>query len=122
MSTSDIIYLLITGTLAGIVSGFFGVGGGIIIVPALVLIFGFTQHMAQGTSLAVLLFPVGMFAVYNYYKHGSVNFKYAAILIVVFILGSYIGSKLALNIPDKMLKRVFGLLMFLVGLRMMLKG
>ncbi len=93
------------GLSAGIIAGALGVGGGIIIVPALVFIFGMSQHHAQGTSLAVLLFPIGILAVFNYYRKGYVNFKYALILIVAFVLGSYFGSLLSVNIPDSTLKK-----------------
>ncbi len=118
MAIQDIILLIVIGLMAGIVGGTLGVGGGIIIVPALVFFFGMTQHMAQGTSLAVLLFPVGLFAVLNYYKKGYVNFKFALILIAAFLLGSYIGSALSVNIPDRILKKIFGLLMLVVSVRM----
>ena len=114
----DILILILIGIMAGIVAGTLGVGGGIIIVPALVFIFGMTQHQAQGTSLAVLLFPVGIMAVWNYYKKGFVNFKFAFILIAAFLLGSYIGSIISVNLPDKALKKIFGLLMLIVGIKM----
>ncbi len=106
--------------MAGIIAGALGVGGGIIIVPALVFIFGMTQHQAQGTSLAVLLFPIGILAVLNYYKKGYVNFKFAIVLIIAFILGSYIGSLISINLPDKALKKIFGVLMLVAGLKMIL--
>lgn len=106
------------GILAGLVAGTLGVGGGIIIVPALVFILGLTQHQAQGTSLAVLLFPVGILAVINYSKNGFVNYKFAAILIITFILGSYLGSIISINLPGKLLKKIFGILMFIAALKM----
>lgn len=118
MTVNEIIILGIVGILAGIVAGTLGVGGGIIIVPALVFILGFTQHHAQGTSLAVLLFPVGILAVINYHKEGFVNYKFAAILIIAFIIGSYFGSLIALNINDRILKKIFGVLMIIAALKM----
>ena len=118
MAISDIIILVLIGLSAGFIGGALGVGGGIIIVPALVFIFGMTQHHAQGTSLAVLLFPVGILAVINYYKRGYVNFKFALILIVAFVLGSYFGSLFSISLPESTLKRLFGILMLVAGLRM----
>ncbi len=118
MTVSEIITLGIIGILAGFVAGALGVGGGIIIVPALVFILGFTQHQAQGTSLAVLLFPVGILAVLNYHKQGYVNYKFAFILIVTFIIGSYFGSLMSINLPDKILRKIFGILMIIAAIRM----
>lgn len=118
MAFSDLFILILIGLSAGFVAGALGVGGGIIIVPALVFIFGMTQHHAQGTSLAVLLFPIGILAVINYYRKGFVNFKFALILIVAFVLGSYFGSLFAVSLPDNTLKKIFGVLMLLAGLRM----
>jgi len=118
MAISDIIILVLIGLSAGFIGGALGVGGGIIIVPALVFIFGMTQHHAQGTSLAVLLFPVGILAVLNYYRKGYVNFKFALILIVAFVLGSYFGSLFSISLPESTLKKLFGVLMLAAGLRM----
>ncbi len=118
MSMQDIILLIIIGITAGFVAGSMGVGGGIIIVPALVFFYGMTQHQAQGTSLAVLLFPIGILAAMNYYKKGYVNVKFAIILILAFIIGSYFGSLIAVNLPAKTLKKIFGLLMLFAGIRM----
>jgi uncharacterized protein len=118
MGLTTLLLLIITGLLAGFVGGAMGVGGGIIIVPALVFIMGFTQHEAQGTSLAVLLFPIGILAVFNYAKSGYVNYKYALILILAFVIGSYFGSVVSVHLPDRILKKTFGLLMLIVGLKM----
>lgn len=118
MAISDIIILVLIGLSAGFIGGALGVGGGIIIVPALVFVFGMTQHHAQGTSLAVLLFPVGILAVINYYKKGYVNFKFALILIVAFVLGSYFGSLFSISLPESTLRKLFGVLMLIAGLRM----
>jgi len=118
MTISEIIVLGIIGIIAGFVAGALGVGGGIVIVPALVFILGFSQHQAQGTSLAVLLFPVGILAVLNYHKQGYVNYKFALILIITFIAGSYLGSLLSINLPDKILKKVFGVLMIMAAIKM----
>ena len=119
MDITSLIFLILIGFLAGIISGFAGVGGGIIVVPALVLFLGFSQAQAQGTSLAMMLPPIGILAAYNYFKSGYVNIKYAAILAVVFIIGSYFGSKVAVGLPEITLKRIFGVLMLLVAFKMM---
>ncbi|OFY65937.1 MAG: permease, partial [Bacteroidetes bacterium RBG_13_43_22] len=97
-----------------------GIGGAIIMVPALVFIMGFSQQMAQGTSLAVMLPPIGIIAAYNYWKVGQVNIKFALILAAAFIVGSYFGSKFALNIPQPVLKKIFGVLLILVAAKMLL--
>lgn len=120
MGIQQIILIIIIGLLAGFVGGSLGVGGGIIIVPALLFLLGFSQHEAQGTYLAVLLFPIGILGVLNYYKHGYVHFKFAAILIVAFLLGSYLGSLLAVNLPDKVLTKIFGIFMLFVSIKMIL--
>ncbi len=112
--------LIAIGLLGGFVAGSLGVGGGIIIVPALIFILGLTQHEAQGTSLAMMLAPIGILAAFNYYKAGYVNVRYAVILMVVFILGGYFGSLFAVSLPDAALKKIFGVLMLIVGLRMII--
>ncbi len=118
MSINEVILLIIIGFLAGIVGGSLGLGGGIIIVPALVFILGFSQHYAQGTSLAVLLFPIGILAVINYTKNGYVNYKSAIILMLAFVAGSYLGSEISVHLPEKILKKVFGIFLLLVSLKM----
>jgi len=120
MSVSMLILLLVIGIITGVVAGMFGIGGAIVMVPALVFIMGFSQHMAQGTSLAVMLPPIGIIATWNYWKAGQVNFKFALILAVAFLVGSYFGSKLALNIPQNILKKLFGVLLLLVAAKMFL--
>jgi hypothetical protein len=89
-------------------------------IPALVFLLGINQLTAQGTSLAVMLPPIGIIAAYNYYKAGQVNIKYAIILAIFFLVGSYFGSKLALNIPQPLLKKIFGVLLLLVAAKMLL--
>lgn len=120
MTVQQIIILLITGLLAGFVSGSMGVGGAIIIVPFLVFFLGLSQHQAQGTSLMVLVFPVGIFAVMNYFKSGYINMKFALFLIIAFMLGSYLGSLMAINMPAKMLQKIFAGLLVLIGIKMLL--
>ena len=114
-----LLLLIGIGILTGFMAGMLGIGGAIIMIPALVLLLGFSQQGAQGTSLAVMLPPIGIIAAYNYYKAGEVNFKFALILAVAFIFGSYFGSKLALTIPQPLLKKVFGILLLIVAARML---
>jgi uncharacterized membrane protein YfcA len=121
MDLNQILLLCVIGLLAGFIAGGLGVGGGIIIVPALVFFFGMTQHQAQGTSLAVLSIPIGfLVAAANYHKKGYINYKYAVLLIATFLIGSYLGSKLSVNLPAKSLKKAFGVLMLIAGLKMIL--
>lgn len=118
MTVNEILILVIIGLSAGIVSGAMGIGGAIIMVPALVYFFGMTQHQAQGTSIAILLFPIGLLAFINYYKGGYVNFKFAVVVMLAFVIGGWLGSKFAINVSDKTLKTIFGILLVLVGLKM----
>lgn len=117
--TNEIIILVIAGTLAGILSGALGIGGGLIVVPTLVLFLGLTQHEAQGTSLFFMLPPIGLLGAYNYYRSGHVNIKYALVLILVFFIGSYLGSVISIHLPEKILKKMFGMFMLIAGIRMM---
>jgi uncharacterized membrane protein YfcA len=120
MSTSMLLILIVIGIITGVMAGMLGIGGAIIMTPALIFFMGFSQHMAQGTSLAVMLPPIGIIAAFNYYKAGHVNIKFAIILAVCFLVGSYFGSKLAVNIPQTMLKKIFGILLLLVAAKMLL--
>ncbi len=118
MQVEQVVLLLIVGLLAGIVAGGLGVGGGIVIVPSLVFFLGFSQHQAQGTSLAMMLPPIGILAAYNFWREGHVNIKIALILMVAFVLGGYIGSIISVHIPDKLLRKIFGVFVFLVSLKL----
>lgn len=120
MTVNDILLLLIVGIAAGFIAGGLGVGGGIILVPALVFIFGFSQHQAQGTSLGVLVFPVMLLSVITYHKRGFINFKYVFILLLAFVVGNYLGALVSVNIPAKTLKKAFGVLMLIAGTKMIL--
>ena len=120
MSVSMLILLLVIGIITGVVAGMFGIGGAIIMVPALVFVMGLSQYMAQGTSLAVMLPPIGIIATWNYWKAGQVNLKFALILAAAFLIGSYFGSNFALNIPQNVLKKIFGVLLLLVAAKMLL--
>jgi len=117
MNIATIVGLLLVGLAAGMLSSMVGIGGGLVIVPSLVFFFAFSQKMAQGTSLALLLPPIGILAVMNYYKAGYVDFKIAAVLAISFILGSYLGSKLALGVPDTILRKIFGLVLGVVSIK-----
>lgn len=110
--------LVIIGLLAGIFSGLLGVGGGVVMIPLMVFALGFTQHQAQGTSLAVLAIPVTFIAAYNYYEAGHVNWKYALIIAVTFVAGAYLGSKLAVSIDQVLLKKIFGFVLLVVAIRL----
>ena len=120
MSINEILILIIIGLSAGMIAGALGVGGAIIIVPALVYFFHMPQHMAQGTSLAILLFPIGILAFLTYYRQGYVNFKVAVIVMLAFVIGGYFGSILSVNLPEKPLKILFGVLMLAAGIKMIL--
>jgi uncharacterized protein len=119
MSTQTIILLLIVGFAAGTLSGLVGVGGGVIIIPALVYILGFNQAEAQGTSLGILLLPVGIFAVLNYYKQGFVDIKVVLIISLAFVIGGWLGSKLAVSLSQQSLKMMFGSLLLLLAIKML---
>jgi uncharacterized protein len=120
MSISMLMILIAIGIVAGAMAGMLGIGGAIIMIPALVYFMGISQQMAQGTSLAVMLPPIGILAAYNYYKAGHVDIKYALILAVTFLVGSYFGSRYALTLPQATLKKVFGVLLLLVAAKMLL--
>lgn len=115
-----IMILIVIGIITGIMAGMLGIGGAIIMIPALVFLLGISQQTAQGTSLAVMLPPVGIIAAFNYYKAGHVNIRFAIILAVFFLVGSYFGSKLALTLPQAVLKKIFGILLLLVAAKMLL--
>lgn len=119
MTLSTIIILIIIGLIAGMLSGLIGIGGGVIMVPLFVFLLGMSQHNAQGMSLAVMLPPVTFLAVYNYHKAGEVDWKIAIIVSTVFIIGGFIGSKFALKIDEVILKKVFGVLMLAVAIKLL---
>lgn len=115
----EIIILILIGIGAGIVGGMTGLGGGIIIVPTLVFLFSFSQTNAQGTSTATLLFPIGILAAYNYHTEGQINWKFAIIMAFSFVIGGFLGSKIALNIDEKIVKRIFGCIMLFAACKML---
>lgn len=118
MTLTQLIILILIGLLSGLLSGVFGIGGAIIVIPALVFIIGLSQHEAQGTSLAFMLPPVGILATWNYYKEGYVNWKIALVLSLTFLLGAYLGSRFSIHISDRTLRRLFGVLLILVAIKM----
>ncbi len=120
MSISMLMILIVIGIITGVMAGMLGIGGAIIMIPALVFFIGFSQQMAQGTSIAVMLPPVGILAAYNYYKAGHVDIKFALILAGTFLIGSYFGSRYALTLPQAALKKIFGVLLLLVAAKMLL--
>ena len=119
MTIFTIIILVLVGLLAGAFSGLVGVGGGIIIIPALLYILGMSQHDAQGTSLAILLPPIGLMAAYTYYKAGHVNVYYAIIIAITFFIGSYFGAKYAIQLPAHSLKKIFAIFLLIFGLKLL---
>jgi len=119
MDINTIIILIIIGFATGVLGGMVGVGGGVILVPALVFILGFSQLDAQGTSLALIMFPVGLLAVIQYYKQGHVDFNIVFILAIGFVIGSFFGSKISLSIPQQTVKRIFAILMLVIAVKML---
>lgn len=117
MSTGYILGLLAVGLVAGFMSSMVGIGGGIIIVPALVFLFGMTQKMAQGTSLAMLSLPVAFIGAFNYYKEGQVNWKMALLLAATFIIGGYLGSKVVLGLDMAIVKKIFAVFMIVIAIK-----
>lgn len=122
MDANTLLMLLGIGMLAGLASGFVGIGGGMIIVPALVFALGLSQHAAQGTSLAMMLPPIGILAVISYYKAGAVQWQFAAILAITFVVGAWLGSKWALRLEPAIVRLVFGIFMVIAAGRLILKS
>lgn len=118
MSVSTFIILIIIGLLAGILSGLVGVGGGILMIPLLIIFLGLTQHQAQGTALFAMLPPIGILAAINYYKEGFVKWEYAIVIAFTFVIGGYLGSKLSLSLPPQMVRRIFGVIMLLGAIKL----
>jgi uncharacterized protein len=114
----NIALYLVLGLVSGILGGLFGIGGGIIMIPAFIYIIGMSQHMAQGTTLALMVPPIGLLAAWTYYNHGDVNLKIAAFVCIGFFIGGLLGAKIAVGISDIMLRRMFGAFLLLIALRM----
>ena len=120
MTTTTFIILIIIGLTVGLFTGAFRLGGGLVLVPALVYFLGLNQQTAQGTSIAIMLLPLGLFAFLNYYKAGRVNIQYAIIVAISFMIGSYFGSAISLNIPEPLMKKIFGSILFIIALKMII--
>ncbi len=119
MTVSTILVLIIIGLIAGIFSGLIGIGGALIIIPALILFLHMDQYSAQGTSLAIMLPPIGLMAAFNYYKAGALNLKYAMVIAAAFFVGGYLGSRFALSIPVEILRKIFALVLIVIAIRML---
>jgi len=115
---TSIFAYVILGLTAGLLSGLIGIGGGTIIVPALVILFGLSQHMAQGTTLALLVPPIGILAAWTYYRQGYVDLPIAGYICLGFIIGGLFGAKLAINLSNIVLERIFGVALLLISLKM----
>ncbi len=109
------LFFILIGLGAGALSGMFGIGGGVLIVPALMYGMGFSQKTATGTSLAILLPPIGMAAVMQYYRSGHVDFRAGLLIAASMFLGGWLGAKFALQLDPKMLKSLFGVFLLLLG-------
>ena len=118
MPIHTLLILLAIGLSAGALGGILGIGGGLIMIPGLVLLLGLDQHTAIGTSLAVMLPPIGIAATYNYYKSGNVNMAYALTIAAAFMVGSYFSSKVALVMPEMWVRRIFSLILVAMAVRM----
>lgn len=119
MTAQIVALVIIIGFAAGMLGGMIGIGGGVLIVPALVYFLSFSQHKAQGTSLGLLILPVAILAVMNYYKKGHVDLKVVGLLAVGFVAGSFFGSKWALSLPQGTLKKVFAIFMLILSFKML---
>ncbi len=113
----SLLYILL-GAFAGALSGLIGIGGGVIIVPSLIFLFGFSQPEAQGTTLGLLVPPIGILAAWTYYQQGYVNLKVAALICLGFVLGGFLGAKLAIKLPSNILEKVFGIVLLSIALKM----
>jgi len=108
------------GLVAGILGGLVGIGGGVIIVPALVFLFGFSQQQAQGTTLALMVPPIGILAAWTYYKMGFVDLVAAGLICVGFVAGSFFGARIATSLPSQQVERLFGVVLFIISMKMIL--
>lgn len=116
----NIFLLVLVGLVAGIFSGLLGIGGGTILIPALVYIWGFTQHQAQGTTLALMVLPIGLLAALKYHYSGNVDLTFVLFLAIGFFIGGLIGAVFAMPIPEPLLRKLFGLFLLFVALRMVI--
>lgn len=115
-----ILLLIILGLIAGVFSGLIGIGGGVIIVPILMFLFHFSQKQAQGTTLALLVPPIGILAAFTYYKAGYVDVKAALFIILGFVIGGLLGARYAVHLPSVVLSRAFGVVLVILGLKLLI--
>jgi uncharacterized protein len=118
MEWQNVLLIAVIGVVAGILGGVLGLGGAIIIIPALVMLLGYSQQMAQGTALMMMVFPVGALAAFQYYQKGFVDVKAALIMAAFFFVGGYIGAKYATQIPQDILKKAFAALLVVIAVKM----
>ncbi len=111
--------LLLLGTLAGVFAGMFGIGGGLIIVPALAIVYGMKQHEAVGTSLGALLLPVGALSAWVYWRNGQLNLRYSALIAAGLVVGAFLGAKLVEPVSDLTLRRLFGAFLLVVSVKLL---
>jgi uncharacterized membrane protein YfcA len=109
------------GLLAGLMSGLLGIGGGVIVIPAMIFLFGLSQQQAQGTTLAMMIPPVGLLAAWVYYKNGYVNIPMALFICIGFFVGGLFGAKIAVNLPAYVLRKIFGTALFFISLHLIFK-
>ena len=114
----NIFLYLLLGLITGTFSGLLGIGGAIIIIPILVLLFGLSQHTAQGTTLALMVPPIGLLAAWTYYRQGFVDLKIAGLICLGFFAGGLVGAKFATEIPDEILRKIFGFVLLAASLKM----
>lgn len=122
MNITTLLILILIGFTAGVFSGMIGIGGGIILIPALIYFLKLDQHTAQGTSLAIMLPPIGLFAAYNYYKEGHINIYYAIVIALAFMVGGYFGSAWVLKIPVNTLRKIFSIVLILIAIKMLVSN
>ena len=118
---TEFLPFVLLGLAAGVLSGLLGIGGAVVMIPALVFLFGFSQHRAEGTTLALMIPPIGIFAVMPYFKRGLVDVRAAALICVGFIIGGYIGGRLSVGIPAAALQKMFAVLLVAIAVKLFLK-
>ena len=116
---TELLLFLGLGLGVGTLSGLIGIGGGVLITPALIYLFGFSQHNAQGTTLALLVPPIGLLGAWTYFQQGHVDVRAATLICLGFVFGGLMGAKLAIGLPEQLLQRVFGVSLIVVGIRML---
>ena len=121
MDIFKFLLFILIGLFAGTISGLLGIGGATIIIPALIYFFGFSQHEAQGTTLLLMVPPIGILAAWTYYKKGYANVPVAIFICLGFIIGAFFGAKVAVSIPEKLLKKLFALFLLIISIHMLFK-